>query len=140
MIWIIIIPFLLLLVALFFALASPIGNGGAYLPSPVIQAMLVETEISEDGDAKLFGGGGLEQRDGLYVLRLSGSPYEMGYQHGKLLSDEIRRGAVPYFDRAIDNLAPFSAMSVPLRWLLGRYFDWTILRPLVKHSPPSFLE
>ncbi|MBN1148873.1 MAG: hypothetical protein JXA78_16545 [Anaerolineales bacterium] len=144
MIWIIIL-FILLLAALFFTLASPIGDGSAYRPSLVIQAMLAETRLAEDGlakdgEAKLFGGGGLEQRAGLYVLRLSGSPYEMGYQHGKLLSEEIRRGAVPYYERAIDNLAPFNAMSAPLRWLLRRYFDWTILRPLVRHSPPGFLE
>src|SRR5690242_14321193 len=30
------------------------------------------------------------QRDGFFQLRVSGSPYEMGLQHGELLKDEIR--------------------------------------------------
>ena len=33
----------------------------------------------------------LEERDGVLVLRLSGTPYEMGYQHGVLLKDNIRK-------------------------------------------------
>lgn len=37
-----------------------------------------------------YGEGRLEDREGLRVLHLSGSPYEMGYQHGVLLRQEIR--------------------------------------------------
>jgi len=33
----------------------------------------------------------IEERDGVLVLRLSGAPYEMGYQHGVLLKDNIRK-------------------------------------------------
>ncbi len=32
----------------------------------------------------------LEERDGILVLYLSGTPYEMGYQHGALLKDKIK--------------------------------------------------
>ncbi|QDV36627.1 C45 family autoproteolytic acyltransferase/hydolase [Tautonia plasticadhaerens] len=35
------------------------------------------------------GDGFLEEIDGRRVLHVSGSPYEMGYQHGRLLRDEI---------------------------------------------------
>ncbi|MGC9309052.1 MAG: C45 family autoproteolytic acyltransferase/hydrolase, partial [Thermoplasmatota archaeon] len=35
-------------------------------------------------------GGWLEERDGVKILHLNGSYYDMGYQHGYLLSDEIR--------------------------------------------------
>ncbi len=40
--------------------------------------------------SEALAGASLESRDGLLVLRLSGSPYQMGYQHGSLLGDEIR--------------------------------------------------
>jgi len=36
------------------------------------------------------GAGFLEEVDGSKVLHLKGSPYEMGYQHGRLLRDDIR--------------------------------------------------
>lgn len=36
------------------------------------------------------GEGRLEERDGLRILHLRGTPYDMGYQHGVLLGDEIR--------------------------------------------------
>ncbi len=36
------------------------------------------------------GEGRLEERDGLRILHLRGTPYDMGYQHGVLLRDEIR--------------------------------------------------
>jgi len=35
-------------------------------------------------------GGWIEERDGVTILHLDGSSYEMGYQHGSLLKDEIK--------------------------------------------------
>lgn len=37
------------------------------------------------------GQGWLERVDGYFVLHLKGSPYEMGYQHGALLKEDIRQ-------------------------------------------------
>src|SRR5690554_2580136 len=37
------------------------------------------------------GRGWLEQINGYRVLHLKGSPYEMGYQHGALLRDSVRK-------------------------------------------------
>jgi isopenicillin-N N-acyltransferase-like protein len=39
-----------------------------------------------------YGEGCLEEREGLRILHLRGTPYEMGYQHGVLLRHEIRTG------------------------------------------------
>jgi hypothetical protein len=38
----------------------------------------------------LLEGGWLEERDGIRILHLNGTDYEMGYQHGILLKDEIQ--------------------------------------------------
>ena len=40
-------------------------------------------------NATALSGGWLEERDGVKILHLSGSNYEMGYQHGYLLKNEI---------------------------------------------------
>ena len=37
-----------------------------------------------------LNGGWLEERDGVKILHISGSPYEMGYQYGSLLKNEIK--------------------------------------------------
>ncbi|MEB2313698.1 MAG: C45 family autoproteolytic acyltransferase/hydrolase [Sorangiineae bacterium] len=42
--------------------------------------------------------------EGLHVLRVSGDDYEMGYQHGAILKQAIRRGPVPYFERYLERM------------------------------------
>lgn len=37
-----------------------------------------------------YGQGRLEEREGLHILHLRGAPYDIGYQHGVLLRQEIR--------------------------------------------------
>jgi hypothetical protein len=54
-----------------------------------------------------------ERVDGIHVLRIRGTDYEMGYQHGRLLREAIPRGPLPYFARYVEKL--FSA------GLLGRF-------------------
>ena len=43
---------------------------------------------------KYFKDAWMEKRGDLYVLHLKGSPYEVGYQHGILMKEEIKKGAV----------------------------------------------
>lgn len=40
---------------------------------------------------------GYRRYQGLHVLKIGGSDYEMGYQHGQMLKAAIPQGAVPYF-------------------------------------------
>ncbi len=50
-----------------------------------------------DTPTKTHGTGALFKLDGLNILTISGTPRELGLQHGHLLADEIRSGAVPFF-------------------------------------------
>ncbi len=51
-----------------------------------------------------YGKGYLENVDGLLVLHLKGSPYEMGYQHGVLLKEQIQENGQKYlYDTIIGN-------------------------------------
>ena len=42
-------------------------------------------------------GGWLEEKDGVLILHVSGTHYEMGYQHGYLLKDEIKENMRAFF-------------------------------------------
>jgi len=48
-------------------------------------------EVVESNGKKTFDKASLEKRDYIRVLRLKGSPFEMGYQHGILLRKEITK-------------------------------------------------
>src|SRR3989338_5777981 len=66
-----------------------------------------------------------EEHDGLQVIHLSGSPYELGYQHGAILREDVRdsvRHVLDYFRRYL---------KVPL------VRSWLAARPFV---PPDYLE
>ena len=51
--------------------------------------LLINQEFSTINENSL-NGGWLEERDGVKIIHLTGSSYDMGYQHGVLLKDEIQ--------------------------------------------------
>jgi Acyl-coenzyme A:6-aminopenicillanic acid acyl-transferase len=51
-----------------------------------------------------FGPATHQRIDGLHVLRLKGSFYEMGRQHGHLLAREMREGPLPYYRSFVEKL------------------------------------
>jgi len=58
-------------------------------------------------NSDLLNGGWLEERDGVKILHLSGSNYEMGFQHGFLLKEEVKqdiRAYLNYSNVPFDNL------------------------------------
>ncbi|MCM8812097.1 MAG: C45 family peptidase [Candidatus Omnitrophica bacterium] len=69
------------------------------------------------------------------VLFLSGSPYEMGYQHGSLMPRQVKA--------SVDNVMAFikREVGIPMMgtWLAYRKLDqtWAAMKP---HVPASFLE
>ena len=61
--------------------------------------------ISENGTSQTnyIGNGWLEERNGIKILHISGSNYEMGFQHGFLLKQEVKQNL-----RAFLNYSPVS--------------------------------
>lgn len=51
-----------------------------------------------------FGPATKRRVQGINVLTLKGSAYEMGRQHGSLLAEDIRRGPLPYYRTFIEKL------------------------------------
>jgi hypothetical protein len=67
------------------------------LPLSAVGHLQAESEAPEpdyqDGHTVSFAyldGGWLEERNGVRILHLNGTHYDMGYQHGALLKDDIR--------------------------------------------------
>ncbi len=64
---------------------------------PAIEDTLIEGLLGDRGvklgpdEAKLMAGGKLTRGPGALHVRLAGSHYQMGYQHGKLLKDDVHR-------------------------------------------------
>jgi hypothetical protein len=118
----------------------PFDDGRSYLPNAEEARWLRAMESTQDERGRrAFGRATLEKRGGLNVIRLCGSHYEMGFQHGRLLHEEIRDGVVPYYGHPVQHFAPFKHMNALARFLLAKYFDWTIYRPLMKASPAQYL-
>lgn len=50
---------------------------------------ITNLKIEKAGGRTTYGQASLEQRNGLLILHLEGTPYEMGYEHGILLKDKL---------------------------------------------------
>ena len=77
----------------------------------------------------------VEGRDGLVVAFLEGTPYELGRQHGALLTEAVQHAVT-------ETLAYFRRyLNVPLvqRWVANWWLDWPWIeaRPFI---PPDYLE
>jgi tetratricopeptide (TPR) repeat protein len=64
------------------------------------------------------GHGSLARVGDVHVLRVRGSFYEMGYQHGALLAREIAEGPIPYYRHIVEKLMGRSSLGPlsPLAW------------------------
>jgi len=86
---------------------------------------------------RVFGDAWMEKRDDLYVLYLKGSSYEIGYQHGILMREEIKQGAVKFYADPINQgRGGFSFKN----WLIRRYLGWKVYKPLKKSQPKEILD
>ena len=76
--------------------------------------------VEKPNESSLLKGGHLELRDGVKILFINGTYYEMGYQHGYLLKNEIHENTRAILKRAED----VSSYEILLN-------IWNITRPFV---------
>ena len=94
------------------------------------------TTVGQAAEPRRVGRGSLERVGDIRVLRVAGSDYEMGYQHGALLAEELRRGPIPYFRHVVEkmlggSLGPASKLVWPtLQRTIGR----RVARELPEHA------
>ncbi|MBZ0119361.1 MAG: C45 family peptidase, partial [Sandaracinaceae bacterium] len=85
------------------------------------------------------GRGWLRKIGDVHVLKVAGSFYEMGRQHGALLKDEIAQGPIPYYRTVVEKLLGRSALGPlsPLAWTL---LQRTVGRRVADRVPEFALE
>ncbi len=101
----------------------------------------MSTELSSSMDAaprassvRRSGRGSLERVGDVNVLRVAGSFYEMGHQHGTLLADAIADGPIPYYRRLVERLMGTSALG-PLSGLVWSGLQRTLGRRVARGIP-----
>ena len=65
-------------------------RGNALVPVLVLLALGVAPPAIAADAVRAIDQGRLRDHDGLPIVTLRGSPYEIGYQHGALLRDDVR--------------------------------------------------
>jgi len=112
------------------------STGNRYRPGSDVGDTLKSEQIREVEGKKYFGKAWMEKRGDLYIMHLKGSPYEIGYQHGVLLRDEIKQGVVrQYADVITHGHGGFSITN----WFLAKFLDYKVYRPLEKSQSPDLL-
>ena len=76
-------------------------------------------QLQKTNHARLLVGGWVEQRDGLTILHVNGSHYQMGYQYGSLLKEEVQEN--------IRAFLAFANHSISYSKLLGW---WSLESPI----------
>jgi len=92
----------------------------------------MQYHVTQGGKKTMKKGKIVKKEEGLTVIRLEGSPYEMGYQHGKELKEEIK-----YLSSNLENLfARYEGIFGKLAFPIFRYFS----KKLEKKIPKEFQE
>ena len=111
------------------------GKRSASLISFLLIAFFISlTLFASSTGEKVYERGYLEDRNGILVLHLQGSPYEMGYQHG-MLTKHLMEQSKEAFDEAVP---PIKGGRVG-EWIIKKYLFWK-LEKMEKYVPEEFIE
>jgi tetratricopeptide (TPR) repeat protein len=96
--------------------------------------------VSDPGGEKHFHRARLMVRSGIHVLSLRGDAFEMAFQHGRLLANEIRVGAVigsgKMVERAIDNTYGHRPVfAATAKKFIDKKYGTDFVRNAVRHFP-----
>ena len=86
-----------------------------------------------------MGRGWLARVGDVNVLKVVGSSYDMGYQHGVLLAEQIRNGPIPYYRRMVEKLMGKGSLG-PLSKVVWPTLQTTIGRRVARTVPAFALE
>ncbi len=99
-----------------------------------------DTKIKVEGNLRTFGPARIEKCGNIFVGFFEGSDYEMGYQHGRLLKDEVREGVIPYLYNfaklLMDDVSGVKIFNDIVRMLAQKFF----YERLIKAIPDKILD
>jgi len=81
------------------------------------------------------GAGWLEKIDGLHVLHLKGTPYEMGYQHGALLKQDVKAMLYNLLVKQGETEIDVEGFKIKPRYVVG-----TVAKLQRKYVPKKYYE
>ncbi len=137
---ILILIFVLLVFCLYFVRINSVSDGSSFTPEAGVVESLENLEVIEENGVLKLGDASLRREGGNNIIKLKGAPYEMGYQHGRLLADEIRRGCVPLFSDPISHNIQYAEKPKWMRWLLLKYLEIAVFAPVELNTPKEYLE
>jgi hypothetical protein len=124
---------------LLFIKSRLVSAGSAYAPDSALAERLASERPRLEGERTWMGAAWKERRPEGIIISMTGTPYEMGYQHGTLLRDDIRRGVVPVFADPVTNSRDHRRKPEFLRKLMLAYLDFTVFGPLERDTPAEYL-
>jgi isopenicillin-N N-acyltransferase-like protein len=78
--------------------------------------------------------------EGLRILRLEGSGYEMGLQHGESLREEIRKGVLPLFGNFTEFESNVRQLPESARREVAAQLEREVFEPLRASVPQTYLD
>ena len=82
------------------------------MPISAFDREISDNELKDSCNVTAYlNGGWLEERDGVKILHVSGTNYEMGYQHGYLLREEIQEREI------------FLSLKLRPQWIVKKMLD-----------------
>ncbi len=126
------------LILAFFFVTSAFGLPKALeVPESVRQkySRLYQLPVESQPDgSKTFHEAHLFHRKGINVLSLKGDRFEMAFQHGRLLREEIKQGSVPQAAQMLEKAASTSLPNLPVvtEWLIQRLYEFVPDRMISK--------
>lgn len=137
---VIIALFLLMLTGGIYLKMHLLSSGDSNRPDADVLERVVMVKPIRLAGKTILGRAWKERRNGNIILEIAGEPYEMGYQHGALMKEEIVRGVVPLFGDPVGNSKEYGRKPVLLRWLVLKYLDFMVYGPLERNTPKEYLE
>lgn len=137
----IVLTALVILIAstLVFVKIRTVSSGSAYMPDAEIIEKLEALEVRIDNGVHRFDDAWMIKRGDNTIIYLTGTPYEMGYQHGILLKDEIKGGVVPVFSDPISKNPLFADKPWWMKRLMMLYLELTVYAPIERNTPEAYL-
>jgi isopenicillin-N N-acyltransferase-like protein len=114
--------------------------GSAYLPDSEMMNRLAQAPLTQNGNEFKFGDARMMHRNGNNLLFLKGGPYEIGFQHGKLLKENIAVSTVPVFGDPLSSIPKFRKLPGWIKKIMLIYLEMSIYGPIERNTPLEYLE
>ncbi|NBV49712.1 hypothetical protein EBR78_00680 [bacterium] len=94
----------------------------------------LSVEQLPDGSARFHRGRRFE-REGVYVLSLHGDTFEMAFQHGRLLQQQVQGGALPQVASIVENSLKNALPNIPMvASVAAEYFQKNYSDKILAHA------